>query len=62
MGLTRRGFLDASGKGLLAAATAPLWFEASFTRALEGGERPPLLAVVFLRGAAAGLPLVPPNL
>ena len=60
MGLTRRSFLDASGKGLLAAATAPLWFDASFTRALERGERAPFLAVVFLRGAADGLHLVPP--
>ncbi len=60
MGLTRRGFLDAGAKGVLAAATAPLWLDTSLARALQRGERPPLLAVVFLRGAADGLHVVPP--
>ena len=54
-GLTRRRFLDRSAKGLAVAGLAPLWLDAAVARSLGLGERPPFLAVIFLRGAADGL-------
>ena len=65
MGLTRRDFLQAGGAGLLAAACAPAQVvlpegvpTARAFPATDAGE--PLLVVVFLRGGADGLHLVPP--
>jgi uncharacterized protein (DUF1501 family) len=53
MGLTRRRFLQLGGLGVLAAAAPP---RLGFASANDT----PLLVVVFLRGAADGLHLVPP--
>lgn len=58
MVLTRRRFLELGGMALAAAGGA-LWL--SPRRALgAGGEQVPLLVVIFLRGGADGLHLVPP--
>ena len=55
MDLTRRTFLDLGSRGLVAAASAPLWLDASLLRAAQGLQGGPLLAVFFLRGGADGL-------
>jgi len=60
-GLTRRSFLDLGARGLAAASLAPLWLDGAVAQALGRSERPPFLAVIFLRGAADGLHLVPPT-
>ncbi len=63
MGLTRRGFLHAGGAGLLAAACAPARavLPPVEARAFPAhGDDEPLLVVIFLRGGADGLHLVPP--
>ena len=57
--LTRRRFLEAGGLGVLAAASLPLWLAPRGARAATGAKSP-LLVVLFLRGGADGLHLVPP--
>jgi uncharacterized protein (DUF1501 family) len=56
MAVTRRGFLRLSATGLVALGGLPVWRSA---RAAQAGA--PLLVVVFLRGGADGLSLVPPT-
>ena len=55
MAVTRRDFLRFSAAGAIAVGGIPVWHSA---RAAEPGA--PLLVVVFLRGGADGLSLVPP--
>ena len=57
MGLTRREFVRTGALGLASTAVVPVWL-ANSSRASTQGD--PLLAVVFLRGAADALHLVPP--
>jgi uncharacterized protein (DUF1501 family) len=56
--LTRREILGAGALGLVTAAGLPLWSRAEGTAAVSPLD--PLLVVIFLRGAADGLHLVPP--
>ena len=64
MGLTRRRFLRAGSVTLLCACTGPA---RSFSEGLRpaavssGDDKAPLLVVMFLRGGADGLHLVPPT-
>ncbi len=64
MGLTRRVFLRVGGAGLLVSACAPASLRALDAEATPAprasGGTDPLLVVVFLRGGADGLHLVPP--
>jgi len=61
MGLTRRRFLRAGSATLLCACARPGLSVSDATRAFAGGGAgEPLLVVIFLRGGADGLHLVPP--
>ena len=55
-GLTRRSFLG----GAAASAVLPLWVRPAWAGRGAGPGGAPLLVVVFLRGGADGLALVPP--
>lgn len=57
-GLSRRDFVKGSAAAVAAAAGFPLWTRTARSAPQELGA--PLLVVVFLRGAADGLHLVPP--
>lgn len=59
MELTRRRFLGLGGMALAAAAGGGLWLRPRSAYGAEG-DAAPLLVVIFLRGGADGLHLVPP--
>ncbi len=58
MAVTRRELLYGGAAGLLAASALPLWVRPA--RAVAQRRGSPLLVVIFLRGGADGLHLVPP--
>jgi uncharacterized protein (DUF1501 family) len=57
--LSRREFLRSTAATTLGALSVPLWARADVAAPQQKGA--PLLAVIFLRGAADGLHLVPPT-
>ena len=60
MGLTRRHFIRIGSLSLLAAASSGSGSRRAGAESDATGTREPLLVVIFLRGAADGLHLVPP--